>query len=138
MTEVGMATDRILEAVEPAEGIISEDIVPHDVLARPPSGDEIKKIATFIGDTFFNLFLELGLSPPVIEQHMLCQSSSFHQKMKDLLQCWIDKFKLQATIGRLLSAMKLCQMDWYTAVQIWASNDTRWMRPVKDTWCVVI
>ncbi|XP_033738833.1 uncharacterized protein LOC117326266 [Pecten maximus] len=120
MTLVGMATDRILEAVEPAEELISEDIVPHDVLGRPPSGDEIKKIATFIGNTFFNLFLELGLSPQVIEQHMLCQSSSFQQKMKDLLQCWKDDFKCQATIGRLLYAMKLCQIDWDRASEIFA------------------
>ncbi|XP_033738792.1 uncharacterized protein LOC117326237 [Pecten maximus] len=135
MTCIGMNTDHILEVIETEEESVVEDIVPIEVLARPPSDDEVKEITNFIGNTFVNLFLEMGLSMTVIEHQMLFPSG-FNLKMKALLHYWKETFKEKATIGRLLTAMKVVKMDWYSTATIWATcqekDDTRRRRLIKD------
>ncbi|XP_069106915.1 uncharacterized protein [Argopecten irradians] len=118
MATVDMATDRINEVLEKNEDLTDQDIVPIDVWTRAPSDEEIKRIVPNIGNTFYNLCLELGLSPPIIEQHEIGHPITFQSRMCTLLQCWVDEFQTDATIGRLLTAMKACRIDWYTTAQI--------------------
>ncbi|XP_069136758.1 uncharacterized protein [Argopecten irradians] len=118
MATVDMATDRINEVLEKNEDLTDQDIVPIDVWTRAPSDEEIKRIVPNIGNTFYNLCLELGLSPPIIEQHEIGHPITFQSRMCALLQCWVNEFKTDATIGSLLIAMKACRIDWYTTAQI--------------------
>ncbi|XP_021370396.1 uncharacterized protein LOC110461298 [Mizuhopecten yessoensis] len=120
MTEAEMAADRINEVLETDEESQDQDTVPSDVWNRTPSDAEIKKIVTNVGSAFFNLCLELGLSPPIIEQHELGHPVTFQARMSALFRYWIERFQTKATIGRLLSAMKVCRMDWHTTAQIWS------------------
>ncbi|XP_033730989.1 uncharacterized protein LOC117320521 [Pecten maximus] len=120
MKNVKMAIDRIPEVIEVNEESSCRGIVPNEVWSRAPSDDEITEIVDNIDKAFFNLCLELGLSPPVIDQHVLCHPVNFQDRMGALLRCWIKKFQRQATIGRLLTAMEVCQMDWHTTAQIWS------------------
>ncbi|XP_069136760.1 uncharacterized protein [Argopecten irradians] len=118
MEAVDMATDRINEVLEMDEDLADQDIVPIDIWTRAPSDKEIRRIVPNIGNTFYNLCLELGLSPPIIEQHEIGHPITFQSRMCALLQCWVDEFQTDATIGKLLTAMKVCRIDWYTTAQI--------------------
>ncbi|XP_069109396.1 LOW QUALITY PROTEIN: uncharacterized protein [Argopecten irradians] len=121
MEMVDMGTDRMDEVLELDEDSENQGgIVPIDVGRRVPSEEEIMKIADNIGNAYFNLFLELGLSPPTIEQQEVRFPNNIQSRLVALLRSWIDKFQTRATIGRLLTAMKYCQMDWYTTAQIWS------------------
>ncbi|XP_033748968.1 uncharacterized protein LOC117333670 [Pecten maximus] len=124
MENVKMATDRIAEVIGTNVKSSCQGIVPNEVCIRVPSDDEITQIVETIDKKFFNLCLELGLLPPVIDQHR-CQHSIFQEMMVALLRCWIMKYKQQATIGRLLTAMEVCQMDWHTAAQIWSQSQEK-------------
>ncbi|XP_021340015.1 uncharacterized protein LOC110441235 [Mizuhopecten yessoensis] len=120
MTEAKMAAECISEVLETDEESQDQDMVPVDVWNRTPSDAEIEKIVTNVGSAFFNLCLELGLSPPIIEQHELGHPVNIQARMSALLRYWIDRFQTKATIGRLLTAMKVCRMDWHTTAQIWS------------------
>ncbi|XP_069109256.1 uncharacterized protein [Argopecten irradians] len=121
MEMVDMATDRLDEVLESDKDSENQGgLVPIDVGRRVPSDQEIMKIADNIGNAYFNLFLELGLSPPTIEQQEVRFPNNIQSRLLALIRCWIDKFQTRATIGRLLIAMKYCQMDWHTTAQIWS------------------
>ncbi|XP_033761027.1 uncharacterized protein LOC117342856 [Pecten maximus] len=117
-----MATDRILAVIEVNKESSCRGMVPNEAWIRPPSDDEIEEIVCNIDKGFYNLCLELGLSPPVIDQHVICHSDNFQERMTALLQYWIKTFQKQATIGRLLTAMEVCQMDWHTTAEIWPAR----------------
>ncbi|XP_033739226.1 uncharacterized protein LOC117326576 [Pecten maximus] len=117
MDEAELASDRMSEVIEANEGSSCQDSVPNEVWIRVPSDDEITEIVRHIGETYFNLCLELGLSPPVIEQHVHDRPNNFQEMMDALLRCWKNTFQQQATIGRLLTAMEMCDIDWYTIAQ---------------------
>ncbi|OWF55525.1 uncharacterized protein LOC110458783 [Mizuhopecten yessoensis] len=120
MEAVDMATDRINDALGTDEESQVQDMVPFEVWNRVPSEDEIRKIVNYIDKMYFNMCLELGLSPPTIAQCELCHPTDFRTRMSALLRCWIDRYQTEATIGRLLTAMKVCQMDWHTTATIWS------------------
>ncbi|XP_021347790.1 uncharacterized protein LOC110446803 [Mizuhopecten yessoensis] len=120
MMAVNLAADSVCEVLETEEESHDQDMVPSDVCNRTPTNAEIKKIVTNVGSTFFNLCIELGLPPPIIEQHELGHPVTFQARMSALLWYWIDTFKSEATIGRLLTAMKVCRMDWHTTAKIWS------------------
>ncbi|XP_021344160.1 uncharacterized protein LOC110444057 [Mizuhopecten yessoensis] len=120
MEAVDMATDRINDVLGTDEESQVKDMVSSEVWNRVPFEDEIEKIVDNIGKTFFNLCLELGLSPPTIEQCELSHPTDFKTRMNALIRCWIDRFHTEATIGRLLTAMKVCQMDWHTTATLWS------------------
>ncbi|XP_033738832.1 uncharacterized protein LOC117326262 [Pecten maximus] len=122
MDKAELASDRILEVIEANKGSSCQDIVPNEVWIRAPSDYEITEIVKHIGNTYFNLCLELGLSPPVIDQHVHDRPNNFEGMMGALLRCWINTFQQQATIGRLLTAMKICDTDWYTTAQHLSKN----------------
>ncbi|XP_021371476.1 uncharacterized protein LOC110462029 [Mizuhopecten yessoensis] len=113
MEAVNMATDRINDVLGTDEESQVQGMVPLEVWNRVPSEDEIRKIVENIDKMYFNMCLELGLSPPTIAQCELCHPT-FGTRMSALLRCWIDRYQTEATIGRLLTAMKVCQMDWHT------------------------
>ncbi|XP_060081879.1 uncharacterized protein LOC132561169 [Ylistrum balloti] len=117
MKNVGMATDRVVEMVETEAEPPGE--VPSEVLGRSPTDSEIQQIINYIDISFYNLYLEIGLSPPIIEQQMVNYHQNIRGVLTALLHCWRDTFQEEATIGRLLTAMKMCGMDWYTTAKIW-------------------
>ena len=84
---------------------------------RFPSEDAIGNIVGNIGNDFYNLCLEIGLTPPVIEQRLMFHDN-FPEMMASLLQCLKGKSQESATIGRLLTAMEVCEMDWHTTAQL--------------------
>ncbi|XP_069108775.1 cyclic GMP-binding protein C-like [Argopecten irradians] len=123
MEMVDMATDRLDEVLESDEDSENQGgLVPIDVGRRVPCEQEIMKIADNIGNAYFNLFLELELSPPTIEQQEVRYPDNIKSRLVALIRCWKDKFQTRATIGRLLTAMQYCQMDWQTTAEIWSTR----------------
>ncbi|XP_060085360.1 uncharacterized protein LOC132564747 [Ylistrum balloti] len=124
MEDTGMDTGRINEVLVINEETDIQDMVPNDVWNRPPTKAEIKAIVTEIGNTYFNLFIELGLPPPIIDQHAIGHPVTIQARLSALLQHWVDRYQTEATIGKLLTAMKLCQMDWYSISNLLNCEDS--------------
>ncbi|XP_060080046.1 uncharacterized protein LOC132559445 [Ylistrum balloti] len=119
MEAANMATDGISRMlVDFVDNQQIRDVVPIEVWSRAPTAAEIEQIVDRIGNAYFNLFLELGLIPTIIEQYDISHKGDFKTRICALLRYWIDTFQTEATIGRLLTAMKFCHMEWYSTSKI--------------------
>ncbi|XP_021371860.1 uncharacterized protein LOC110462276 [Mizuhopecten yessoensis] len=115
MSKVGMATDTLGEAVG-WESVILDDMEFNRGLHRRLVVSDIGLLVDKIGKDFFNLCLELGLSVSNID---MCEMDHLKAKhvIEALIKLWIETFQEQATVSRILKAMKLCNMNWYSTAR---------------------
>ncbi|XP_021379375.1 uncharacterized protein LOC110466909 isoform X2 [Mizuhopecten yessoensis] len=83
---------------------------------------EIGDLVDNIGKNYFNLFLELGLSVPTIEKCGMDHISD-KSRVEKLTKLWINTFRDQATVIRIVKAMKLCRMDWHSTAMAYCVAD---------------
>ncbi|OWF44557.1 serine/threonine-protein kinase roco5 [Mizuhopecten yessoensis] len=124
MSKVDIATDSLGESVETGlECVILDDMESNeDRLKRPLLVSEIGSIVDNIDKDYFNLFLELGLSVHDIEKCEVDQPS-VKRRVETLIKLWINTSRDQATVIRIVKAMKLCKMDWYSTAMAYCVGD---------------
>ncbi|XP_069107042.1 probable serine/threonine-protein kinase pats1 [Argopecten irradians] len=94
-----------------SETLTLDGMESNEELVKPVDVDKITCIVNNIGKNYFNLFLELGLSASAIERCEL-NHPDVERRFEALLKLWIFNFQDQATVIRILKAMKMCHMDW--------------------------
>ncbi|XP_069106432.1 probable serine/threonine-protein kinase pats1 [Argopecten irradians] len=117
MKEADMAWDELGSSIERSQGITLDGMESTDELNRPLGVGETKGVLRNIGKNYFILFLELGLSASAIER---CEVNhpDIEKRLEALLMLWINTFKEQATIIKILKAMKMCGMDWTSTARL--------------------
>ncbi|XP_033731520.1 uncharacterized protein LOC117321163 [Pecten maximus] len=105
--------DSLGRAIETGwESVTLDEMESNEDLLRPLTVSETKGILSHIGKKYFNLFLELELSVSAIEKCELDYPVA-ERRFEALIKLWIKTFQDQATIIRVLKAMKVCKMNWH-------------------------
>lgn len=73
---------------------------------RTPTEKELASVSKHIGTDFYVLGLHLGLTSATIEQIRMAYSHSVQTQILKILLSWKNKDGSQATIGKLLHAVK--------------------------------
>lgn len=85
------------------------DTLPHEkveTIERIPTEKELASVSKHIGAEFYILGLQLGLTSASIEQIRMEYSHSTQTQILKILLYWKNKQGSQATIGKLLDALK--------------------------------
>ncbi|XP_069106433.1 uncharacterized protein [Argopecten irradians] len=111
MKKADMAYNELGRSIERSQGITLDGMDSIDELNKPLDVGNIKYVLRNVGNNYFILFLELGLSASAIER---CEVNhpDIEKRLEALLKLWINTFQEHATITKILKAMKLCGMDW--------------------------